>query len=1189
MAGKGVKIPVGIDFDSKDFIKDITIAASASGKALEKELSTSISHSENTIKRFSALVKQTLSTGILPEGMSAKEFKAIQTADKAAKTLLTTYSQIMSESNEFSTTTTAAYNELSEKIESTTHDLEAINHVMNTYKENIREIQAIKAWESTNQNADEIIRLYEELENRTLRLQKSLETAKESASKTNFELIDLAKTAKEAGNLELSEKYLSQIKDTDNNRFVKSFKTQLENTKAQRDELGKLYEMAKRYRNAIADLSEKGINAKTDLDEQYKYFRTAKQFAEEYNATLSKLKENLLSMEVSGSAYERVGISPEKAELLRSMAASALQYAKASEEAGKHTKSFNNNVKTAVKHGKTFGKIVKSITNKLREMVKHLIQVGHHTRHSFDSSRTGIKGLLRNVMRYGLGIRSLYFLFRRLRAAAKEAFGVMAQQWDPVNQQISSMIQALNGVKGSIATMLQPLLAGFASFFNQFMAILQKVMETIGAFFAMLTGQNYILRAKAGGVNWAESLADNLGRAKDEAEELNKQLAGFDKLNNLTTKDTSDSGSGKPDIGLSTVTFEKVPIEQLDLFQWLKEMWDKSDFSDLGRYLNEKITGWLEKLDWTAIEDMGRKIGKCIATALNGFFENKNLADELGEAIAGMLNTAFATIGNFATNFKWDEFGEFIKRGINSFLENAKTYDWGFSVGSIVSGLAEAVYRLVRDKETWSKLGKRISEGINGFIESMGQTVNKEWVGFGMNHVPIYEELNGWQVAGRALSGFATGLLESMKEAIKGVDWQKLGEGIADFISSIDWTQIVIDMSGLAWQLLVSLLTAWKGMTDRLMESDNPFASSLGLALKTTFKTTFKGAEWLSDQTDLWINMDKYGKEASDAFTKAFKEKYGEKSIAQVIEEQGTIDNSVYEAIQKDMEEKGHGAYGAFFEGAFREATTSLSYGDSDIEAQFWSIIGGYTESMLIDKADKLAEVLEKKNKEWGENSGNAYNKGMDDADVVGNVEKTFGGLEPAVKGILAIGSPSKVFYDMGEDTIAGFLGPFDTLQSKFTSIWESVKNGALSVVSGMQSALSSMAGSILGIINSLATGMTSIFNGIINGFNSLSGLNLNISGIANAGLSGATKGIPHLATGAVIPPNSKFLAMLGDQTSGTNVEAPLSTIEQAVRNVMAEQNINVTFEVQGDPEHIFNVVRKQSNQFTRRTGLNWT
>lgn len=46
---------------------------------------------------------------------------------------------------------------------------------------------------------------------------------------------------------------------------------------------------------------------------------------------------------------------------------------------------------------------------------------------------------------------------------------------------------------------------------------------------------------------------------------------------------------------------------------------------------------------------------------------------------------------------------------------------------------------------------------------------------------------------------------------------------------------------------------------------------------------------------------------------------------------------------------------------------------------------------------------------------------------------------------------------------------------------------------------------------------------------------------------------IPRLAKGAVIPPNKEFLAMLGDQKSGTNIETPLSTMMDAFRQVMRE------------------------------------
>lgn len=48
---------------------------------------------------------------------------------------------------------------------------------------------------------------------------------------------------------------------------------------------------------------------------------------------------------------------------------------------------------------------------------------------------------------------------------------------------------------------------------------------------------------------------------------------------------------------------------------------------------------------------------------------------------------------------------------------------------------------------------------------------------------------------------------------------------------------------------------------------------------------------------------------------------------------------------------------------------------------------------------------------------------------------------------------------------------------------------------------------------------------------------------------------IPRLATGAVIPPNREFLAVLGDQRSGTNIEAPESLIRKIVREEAGGNN----------------------------------
>lgn len=79
---------------------------------------------------------------------------------------------------------------------------------------------------------------------------------------------------------------------------------------------------------------------------------------------------------------------------------------------------------------------------------------------------------------------------------------------------------------------------------------------------------------------------------------------------------------------------------------------------------------------------------------------------------------------------------------------------------------------------------------------------------------------------------------------------------------------------------------------------------------------------------------------------------------------------------------------------------------------------------------------------------------------------------------------------------------------------------------------------------------------------------------------------IPALASGAVIPPNRKFLTVLGDQKSGTNVEAPLSTIKQAVMEALAQgsrEPINVNLVVDG--KTLARVVVPNINNMTRAAG----
>lgn len=98
------------------------------------------------------------------------------------------------------------------------------------------------------------------------------------------------------------------------------------------------------------------------------------------------------------------------------------------------------------------------------------------------------------------------------------------------------------------------------------------------------------------------------------------------------------------------------------------------------------------------------------------------------------------------------------------------------------------------------------------------------------------------------------------------------------------------------------------------------------------------------------------------------------------------------------------------------------------------------------------------------------------------------------------------------------------------------------SIVDGMRAAMNGVLGAVETALNWIVDKM--------NGFKLDIGTPF---GTKTIGFSLPRVSLPRLAAGAVIPPNREFLAVLGDQSSGTNIEAPLETIVTAFRQALAE------------------------------------
>ncbi len=158
-------------------------------------------------------------------------------------------------------------------------------------------------------------------------------------------------------------------------------------------------------------------------------------------------------------------------------------------------------------------------------------------------------------------------------------------------------------------------------------------------------------------------------------------------------------------------------------------------------------------------------------------------------------------------------------------------------------------------------------------------------------------------------------------------------------------------------------------------------------------------------------------------------------------------------------------------------------------------------------------------------------------------------------------------------DIIGGLIGTLtgliDFITGVFTGDWKKAWEGVKEIISSIWEAIKNVVSTAIDNLKSWVNNLISLFDNASSkasklgssgggGYSRYSTFSSSIGNIT----------IPKLATGSVIPPNAPFLAMLGDQKHGTNIEAPLDTIKQAVREVMGNGgsggNVIVPVQVNG-------------------------
>lgn len=788
-------------------------------------------------------------------------------------------------------------------------------------------------------------------------------------------------------------------------------------------------------------------------------------------------------------------------------------------------------------------------------------------------------------------------------------FTVMTKALRSLKSTMQSVITTNDTMANSLAQIKGNLIVAFAPIYNVILPALNALLQglvNVTAYLANVTSRIFG-KTIAQSTQMAKSLYKQVSATdsdtkatKKNKKAKNEWLASYDELN-VRQKDTNtDSGdTGGASSGI-TPKFN-TPEMNVDWVDQIKKMIEADDWEGIGKLIATKLNNALKKIPWTEIQKTAADIASKLARLLNGFFSVMDLADTLGNTVAQALNTGLIFAYTFLTTFDFKQFGTFIGTAINSFIKN---FNWGLlgdTLGAAVQGAIDTAYGFVTTYD-WGSFASGIATTINHFFASID-----------------------WAEAGETVGTAIRGIFTEISTFLQEVDWEQIGKDVGTFLSNIDWTGIMTDLFGIIGDAVEGAFGLVKGTLEGLTEDGlSPIETAfLGLAaviggiklggiISSLVKMT---SAFIVNTAAIWSNV-----------------------AAWIADKAQTI--AIYALMLKDVIQRGLQTAAIAAQTAatwlLNAAQTALNivmsmnpialiiiaimaliavfvllWNKCDTFRQFWI--------NLWAKIKSVASAAWKAIKGFFVSAWNNIKKVWDAAvgfftGIWTGIKKVFSGVgkwfknifKGAWDGIKNIWNGVKNFFSGIWDGIKSvFSHVTDWFKDVFSKAWEAVKNvfsAGGKVFSGIKEGIVS---TFKTVVNALISGINTIIkvpfnaiNGMLNKIRNIKILKYHpFKKLWSENPLGVPQ-IPKLAEGAVIPPNKEFLAMLGDQKQGVNIESPLSTIVDAFKQVQGEnggisessilealKNMQINIYVEQDSKGTFNMVRSEFVQYKNRTG----
>lgn len=429
-----------------------------------------------------------------------------------------------------------------------------------------------------------------------------------------------------------------------------------------------------------------------------------------------------------------------------------------------------------------FGSIIgKGVVGGLKGMVSMLgkgaaamLKLSLRAKKTHSSFNNGIGTLLR----YGLGVRSLFTLMSKLRSALVDGYKNLARYSSRTNAAISSLMSALTRLKNSFAAAFDPILRAAAPALVTLINLISNAVSKIGMLTAALTGAKTYTKA----TTIQEDYAKSLDKTSKSAKKAKAVLASFDELNILddnSSDSTKDDGSVDP-----SKMFEQVPIDSavLDFADKLKKAFEEADWKGLGTLLGDKINELVDSVDWSG---WGTKIGKGMNAAIQTLYYTVDTVDwvNIGKHLAEAVNSIINEVD-------WDIFGRLLAKKFTVALDVAggflKELDWTAVLQAFTSGFSGFYNELQEwlESKDWHRIGEiitaKLSDALrNGNVEGAVKSFFDAFTEAINSLADLMDGIDFYQVA--------KDLVEMLIRAVSGVSWDELTEALGRLIGeSID-------------------------------------------------------------------------------------------------------------------------------------------------------------------------------------------------------------------------------------------------------------------------------------------------------------------------------------------------------------------------------------------------------------------